>query len=260
LPRLRFSPGLPLPSVNSDGALVGAPAESGLAGVAAGKGLIWMFVFGVALLLLHALWRSLRGVRLRALVPVVLRGLLLVLGVCMVVGLLTFLRPSGRVAEPLPLREPPPAARAPLGEPPPVLIWITAAALVLVSLAVAAWLLRPRRPERDPLLLVALEAERARAELLAGADPRSVILACYARMSAVLAEERGIERPRAMTAREFGDLLGSLGVPTGPVLELTRMFEAARYGAGRPGPADEVRALACLGPIVEHCHAARRES
>jgi hypothetical protein len=106
---------------------------------------------------------------------------------------------------------------------------------------------------------VGLEAERARAALLAGDDARSVILACYARMSEALAEEQGIERPGSMTAREFGDLLGSLGVPRPPVRELTELFEAVRYGRRRPSAAEEARALACLEPIVEHCRTARRE-
>jgi hypothetical protein len=256
LARLRFSPGLPLPAVDGDGVLVGAPEAAGLGQVAAGKGLLWILVLGLVLLFLHALWRALRGVRLRALVHVALRGILAVVGVCLAVGALTLVRPSGFVAEAPPLPPPAPAPRAPLGEPPSLLLWLTAAAVALASLAIAAWLLRPRPPVRDPLFLVGLEAERARTELLSGADARSVILACYARMSAILAEERSIERPRDMTAREFGDVFGSLGVPSGPVLELTRTFEAARYGATLPGPDDGARALACLGPIVEHCHAA----
>jgi hypothetical protein len=260
LPRLRLSPGLPLPAVNEGGILLSGPGLPAPAQVPVSKAVVLVLAVGGALLVLYALWRLLRGVRPSSLVPMVLRGLLLIAAVCAAVLVLTLFTPPGFVAAPVPPLPPPALApRAPLGDPPPLLLWLTAGGLVLASGLTAAWLLRPRPPQRDPLLLVGLEAERARAALLAGGDARSVILACYARMSAVLAEERRIERPGSMTAREFGDLLGSLGVPRPPVQELTRLFEAVRYGRQRPSGADVDRALACLDPIVEHCRSARAE-
>ncbi len=262
LPRLRLSPGLPLPTVEGGGIVLDGPGTPVLGQVPVRKAVLFILAAGAGLSLLYALWRALRGVRLWSAVGTAVRGLLLVAAISLGMVALILLAPSGVVVPSAPALPPPPppAPRAPLGAPPALLLWLAAGAVLLASALVAAWLLRPRPKARDPLFLVGLEAERARAALLSGGDARGVILACYARMSALLAEEEGIERPGAMTAREFGDLLGSLGVPGPPVQELTRLFEDVRYGAIRAGAAEEGRALACLEPIAEHCRAARREA
>lgn len=261
LPQLRLSPGLPLPAVEQGRVLLDAPGAPSAGQVPVSKALLIILTGGVALLVLHALWRALRGLRLASLVPGFLRGLLVLGALCVAVQVvLLFARPGSPAPPEPPVPLPVPAARTPLGDPPPLVLWFTAGGLLLASAALAAWALRPKPPQRGVLDLVRLEAERARSALLAGDDPRGVILACYARMSAALAEDEGIERPGSMTAREFGDLLGSLGVPPSPVQELTRLFEAVRYGRWRASPADQERALECLGPIVDHCRAARREA
>jgi hypothetical protein len=216
---------------------------------------------GAALLLLAVLWRALRGVRLRGLGPLLLRGAALLGAVCLAILVLgLFVRP-GPVGElDLPPAPPPPVARTPLGQPPSPVLWIAAGTLALASALAVGALLRPRRPERDPLLVrLGLEAERARTALASGEDARGVILACYARMGAALAEGRGVERPASMTAREFGEELGEMGLPRSPVRELTALFEAVRYGRRAPTPAEEARAVACLDPIVEACRGPRPE-
>jgi len=219
---------------------------------------LWVLGTGGACALLYALWRGRRGLRLSDILPAALRGLLVLALVAGGAAVLLFLGPrAGQPVAELPLPPAAPAQRSPLGAPPPALLWITAALVLLASTLAAAWLLRSRSRGRRALDLLGREAEQARSALLGGQDPRSVIVACYARMSAVLAEDRGIERPGSMTAREFGELLGELGLPGPPVRELTRLFEAVRYGPGQPGPAEEARALGCLGPIVDHCRAAR---
>ncbi len=261
LPRLRLSPGLPLPGIEAGGIVLEGSGQSSAARVPVHEAVLLILAVGAGLLLLHAAWRALRGIRAWTVVVTVVRGLVVVVMVSLGVALLVLFAPPGFVAPSAPaLPPPPPPPRAPLGEPPPLLLWVIAGAVLLASALLAAWLLRPRPRPRDPLFLVGLEAERARAALLRGGDARSVILACYARMSALVAEEQGIERPGSMTAREFGDMLGSLGLPSAPVQELTRLFEAVRYGARRAGAADEGRALACLEPIAEHCRTARREA
>ena len=259
LPRLRLSPGFPLPSLQEGGIVLDGAGLPSPPQVPLHEAVLLILAVGTGLLLLYALWRALRGIRPWSVVATLLRGLLVVAALSLAVVALVLFTPPGFVAPSSPaIPPPPPPPRAPLGEPPPLLFWIAAGAVLLASAGVAAWLLRPRPPPRDPLFLVGLEAERARSALLAGGDARSAILACYARMSALLAEEQGIERPGAMTAREFGDVLGSLGIPRTPVQELTRLFEAVRYGAQPAGAAEEGRALACLEPIAEHCRTARR--
>jgi len=67
-----------------------------------------------------------------------------------------------------------------------------------------------------------------------------------------LQEEYGLERGEAMTAREFERLLQGRGIPYEPVHQLTRLFEAARYGSRTPGPDEEQRAVECLSAIVQY--------
>jgi hypothetical protein len=261
LPKLRLSPGMPLPAVEQGTIALDAPGLPPGRGPPLRRLALTILATGFGLLLVHAVWRALRGMRLRSVLAALLRGLLAVGGLCLAVLAIVTIWPS-RPAAPAPAPaavEAPEPPRTPLGEPPSPVLWLTAAGLLAGAVSLSAWLLRRRTSQPDALGLVGTEAERARAALLAGDDPRSVILACYARMSAALAEEQGIERPGPMTAREFGQLLASLGVPLAPVQELTSLFEEARYGAWLPGAAEQARALDCLPPIVKYCRTARRE-
>ena len=56
-----------------------------------------------------------------------------------------------------------------------------------------------------------------------------------------------------MTTREFEDSLTRAGVPAESVRELTRLFEAVRYGWSSPGPEEGERAIRCLEAIVGSC-------
>jgi hypothetical protein len=255
LPRLVLGPGMPLPTVQGSGVIrVDLPLQGGSATIATGRAAAVLLIAGGSGLVLYALWRALRGARWRSTVPALVRGMLMVGALCAVVVGIVSLVPGGRVelAE-LQVPEPAPAPRAPLGPVPRVITWLVAAGLLVGLGLVTARLVRADQPERDALGVVGLEAERAWNALRSGEETRDAIARCYERMTTALAEEQGIERPGSMTAREFEELLGSLGLPRGPVRELTGLFEAVRYG-GRASTADEAaRAIACLGSIVASC-------
>jgi len=53
-----------------------------------------------------------------------------------------------------------------------------------------------------------------------------------------------------MTTREFEDVLEAAGFPYDPIHELTRLFEAVRYGNWQPTPVDEQNAIQCLEAIM----------
>jgi hypothetical protein len=163
--------------------------------------------------------------------------------------------------------EPPPAGelsmQAPVGTPavftpdPPQ--WLSSLTSTTLGIAAAAaiagalWLVLRRRRPANPLEQLAQEAQLAITALQAGADLRGTILRCYFEMSRVLRKERGITREQAMTPREFESHLGDLGLPQAPIGELTRLFEAVRYGAKIPAKADEHRAISSLSAIIEAC-------
>lgn len=139
--------------------------------------------------------------------------------------------------------------------------WITIALTTLILLALAGvgtyiwWRTRPRTGA--PLEALGLEAREAVEEIQQGADLKDTVMRCYADMSRILREERGIQRDEAMTPREFERRLRSTGLPPAPIERLTRLFEIVRYGAQTPGEAEEQEAIHCLTAIAEACGRAR---
>lgn len=100
---------------------------------------------------------------------------------------------------------------------------------------------------------LALHARTALTELEGGGDLQDTILRCYAEMSRVVRDVRGLRRNRTVTAREFTDALVQAKLPRRPVETLTRLFEKARYGSGAPTPQDEQDAISSLRAIVRSC-------
>ncbi|MCD6286059.1 MAG: DUF4129 domain-containing protein [Anaerolineae bacterium] len=100
---------------------------------------------------------------------------------------------------------------------------------------------------------LALHARTALTELEGGGDLQNTILRCYAEMSRIVREARGLRRNRTVTAREFTDALVRANLPRRPVETLTRLFEKARYGSGATTPQDEQDAISSLRTIVRAC-------
>jgi hypothetical protein len=150
----------------------------------------------------------------------------------------------------------PPPVQTPIGEPLPPFVAQPAPWLVaLVSLALATLLIagiwyfwRRSRPVVNPISTL---AQAAIESIQAGGDVQSVVLRCYLEMSQVLSQQRGVERDRAMTPREFAQHLAASGVRDQHVQQLTRLFESARYGAQPPSAQDERAAVECLTAIVQ---------
>jgi hypothetical protein len=140
------------------------------------------------------------------------------------------------------------------------LVWIVASVLALAvagGLVSAGWFLWGRtRGPTDVLEQLAEEAQVALDALRAGADLQDTVLRCYRDMNRVLQLRKGIVRERAMTAREFESSLGEFGLPGEQVRQLTRLFEAVRYGAKLPQEYEARLAMDCLSAIVQACRSA----
>jgi hypothetical protein len=126
---------------------------------------------------------------------------------------------------------------------------------ILLGTALLIWYLYRRffRADSTPTDQLKTEIEGAISEIQAGENLRNVIIRCYADMSQILNEKRGIQRDQAMTPREFEIELQDVGIPSTAVQRLTRLFEAARYGNADLGPEAEQEALLCLMSIAEAC-------
>jgi hypothetical protein len=111
--------------------------------------------------------------------------------------------------------------------------------------------------QAGPIDLVGLEAEKARQALKTGVDLKDVIIHCYRQMSLALQQEQGIERKDFMTTGEFENLLETAGIPHEPIHQLTRLFDAVRYGNWEPNTVDEQKAVECLESIILYSRNAR---
>jgi hypothetical protein len=126
---------------------------------------------------------------------------------------------------------------------------------ILIVIAILIWYVYRRFIYKPPSTNDQLKAEVEGAidDIEAGADLRNVIIRCYADMSKILNERRGIQRQQAMTPREFELELQEIGLPHASIQRLTRLFEEVRYGNAELGRTAEQEAIHCLSAIAEAC-------
>jgi hypothetical protein len=260
LPRLRFQPGMPLPSLSNDGQVFAIPSEGAPpVGVKVNTLLFISLLILLGGYLLIQIYRLVKGFNWKKLLSQAFSFLFTLLVIFGVLSLVINLLPESQVevyAEPI--LEPQPAMTAPLGPVPPLLVWLAALGLAGCAVVLGIWLVSSKR--RPAVNLWELEAEKARQAILAGQDLKNVILGCYRRMSLALQEDQMIQREAFMTSKEFERLLTIKGVPHEPVHQLTQLFESVRYGHWQPDPSDERRAIQCLEAILDYSYAARQGS
>jgi hypothetical protein len=260
LPRLELKPGLPFPSAangNGGGGAL-APVNEAASGTLPAVYLVGVLL---GLFILYLVYQLLHGTPWRELLqPAVFLVLLGVAIAGLLFSLLVASSQRGLGSDEAYLPAPvAPMLTSPLGAPPPGLAWLIWGGLVLLTaLLAAAVARRTRRPPQPDRL--AQEAEQALQALRDGLDLKSVIIRCYRQMSLALQQEQGLARDEAMTAREFERLLTRRGVPAEPVQQLTRLFEAVRYGQAPPSPADEQQAIECLTTILEYSRERAQEA
>jgi hypothetical protein len=150
-------------------------------------------------------------------------------------------------------------------EPPPILDWLVTAAAIVLALVAAAllgliiWGLSMRRKPNNLSEQISQHAQDALDALEAGGDFRDVVIRCYAQMSRVLLQERGLERQASMTPHEFEQTLKRMGFPETPVQTLTHLFEETRYGSEPPDQEGVGMAIDSLTAIVDHVKTLARQ-
>jgi len=100
-------------------------------------------------------------------------------------------------------------------------------------------------------LAAAEAAGRARRRIELGDAVRDAVVECYGAMCAIFDGRAGADGRNvgALTAREFAGRLAALGAAEPEILELTSVFEKARYSAEECGEADRDRAVRALAAI-----------
>jgi hypothetical protein len=146
---------------------------------------------------------------------------------------------------------------APLGTPPVSFLWI-AAGLAVAGGAFAGFVALQRRRALASLQdRLRREAAAAVAAIESGADSTNAIIHCYIEMTRLIRRERGMERERSLTAREFEASLQELGLPAPPLSRLRKLFEDVRYGRRKFSPSEEMSAVRSLGEIESFLQAAQ---
>jgi hypothetical protein len=259
LPQLELHPGMPIPRVENSPA-GSRPIEVTSSGpLVIDKFAILLFALvSVALVLVLILITNIGAVRNQARFILLIVFLFLILGG--ILYLVLELLPANLIqgfADELPLPKPKPFVTSPLGQVPPLLLWIVGIGLLAFLGGLGIWMFgSSRRP--TTIDLVGLEAQIAWQGLQNGLALRDVILQCYRQMSLVLEKSQGIKRKESMTTREFEIFLESAGIPHDPLHQLTQLFEAVRYGNWQPNPVDQQKAIRSLESIMAYSRAAKK--
>ena len=261
LPQLELQPGMPLPRLEQ-GQLVTAPTgEESFISISMAK-----FIFvSIALILigatLYSAYQMLRGADWKLVVDFLRYGLIISVIIGCLVFLILLFPNSGEYTSPIviPTSIPSPVVTAPLGSTPPSLLWLVGIGLLVITILVLRWVLTPSN-QANPIDLVGIEAEKARQAIITGMDLKDVIINCYRQMSMALKQEQGIERKEFMTTGEFENLLQSVGMPPEPIHQLTRLFDAVRYGNWQPNAADEQMAIQSLVAIMVYSRNIQRRN
>jgi hypothetical protein len=259
LPRLELQPGMPLPRL-VDNQVVSLPtAAQPLMAISVSKffGIFFTIILlGSFLFMLYRLFRGAKWADIASVLKLVV-VVSLIAGIFLLVLLVLPNSGNNSNLTELPVPTPVPVVTAPLGPVPAALLWLAGIGLLVIIILLAVWILTAASRRARPIDQVGSEAEKAWQALKTGLDLREVIIQCYRRMSLALEQERGIERKDFMTTGEFENLLESAGIPHEPIHQLTRLFEAVRYGNWQPNPADEQSAIQCLEAIIAYSHAVR---
>ena len=135
-----------------------------------------------------------------------------------------------------------------------VSLGVVLAVAIIIFLTSRWWLRRQRRRKASqPMEELAKIARSSLDKISSGRDWEDVIINCYKRMNDVVDAQRGLSRRKDLTASEYAARLEGAGLPGDAVRRLTRLFEAARYGARNANREEMVEAVACLNSVLYAC-------
>jgi hypothetical protein len=257
LSQLELQPGMPLPRLQGNQVVAAPVEEEPLMAISINKFAIILFTLILAGSILYMMYKLLRGADWKEIITFIRPMLVISLTVIGFIFLIMLLPTSGNsIPVEMPIPTPKPLVTSPLGPVPPLLFWLVGIGLLVIGILMGVWILTSSR-RATPIDLVGFEAEKAWQALKTGLDLKDVIIKCYRQMSLALEKEQGIERKDFMTTGEFENLLESVGIPHDPIHQLTRLFDAARYGNWQPNPADEQKAIQCLEAIMLYSREAK---
>lgn len=253
LPGLRFQAGLPIPG--ADSVTTDLPVQEPVPEETPSPGLLpYGLALGIIFLFIAMIIGLVKKVSIKRI------GLLAAAVVLLFVffSLLPTLQPgqSDPIRDNQGVAQPPSTEYkiAPIGEPPAHLSFWVIAGLLLSSVVLISWLVSHafHRAKKEESKLE-METKAAIQAIADGQSLKDIIIQYYAKMESFIAQERGIERGQAVTPREFETYLVEKGIPRNPIVQLTFLFEKARYGNQSLNKKDEQDAINCFSAIQKAC-------
>lgn len=253
LPSLEFEPGMPLPHIDDSLIILQDSGSAVVESVPVNQFMLIQFIALFVFFMVYMQLNLLRGIDWRSIFSHL--RVILVVGLLLMLAMFIILLLPGKMEKSevmLPLPTPAPLVTGPLGPVPPLLLWLVGLILLVAGTFIVLWIIRAGSEKPATIDLLGLEAEKARQDIQIGVGLKDVIMRCYRKMSLVMKNDEGINRPDFMTTGEFEALLTEAGLPRAPIQQLTRLFEAARYGNWLPDQRDEEIAIHCLEAIIEY--------
>lgn len=260
LPDLVFQPALPFPGAEPDSVDVGTPqTTTGSPNLS----FPWLFQLGLALgiiLLFLALITALFK-------KVNLKRVVILASVLAALFALFSILPNLPTIIPNPIQSDthvpmPPQMdylTSPIGDPPAKLfLWVKVFLLLAISILMG-WLVIHIFKQKQKENAITVEVESAILAITNGGDLGGIIVRCYSNMEKIVSQERGIDRNQSVTPHEFQNYLIREGIPIEPILQLTTLFEKARYGKQSMTEQDEHDALNSLAAIQKVCQFIKKE-
>lgn len=166
-------------------------------------------------------------------------------------------RPAPPATGELPLDQPPPPGKGPVGPDALAVVAVTVVGLTAVALVA-----RRSRRRRVPILREARAEPRSTPvptaggigtdDLLIEADPRRAVVAAYARMERVLGTAGVARHPSDAPFEFLARVRGALPPAGPPATRLTELFEWAKFSAAAVDRAMQSDAVDALRALIDH--------
>lgn len=133
---------------------------------------------------------------------------------------------------------------------PSILVTIFAAFFVTLTIfSMVYWLYQRAQAANPPIDDINTTIGTAIQEIKANHDIRNVVIRCYSDLQRIIEKAHGQARKSSMTPREFHNHLLGYGIRHESIINLTRLFEKARYSQGMTTERDETEAIGHLDKI-----------
>ena len=260
LSNMVFKKGMPLPIIDHGQGTIYMPDNNISSAVPISKLAKIIFIIITTVGIIIIAYKIIRKINWKDLSSVFPYILLIILALLTGLLAILFFLPHSRIQSPeLIIKQPQRQQWSQLGETPAILVLFIAFFLVLLIALLIIVIFKSKKQKNHTPYKIELEATNAINEIQKGKDLKNVIIECYHKMCLALQDEQEIKREESMTVEEFEKRIVVAGAPQKSVHQLTRLFEAVRYGNWEPGSNNKKEAIKCFHDIIRYFSEIRKD-